>query len=307
MPVSGRVKCVLACWLILSCWLTEVAAAPDFSGVWQGGYSSYSGDSGSTYANITQTESSLSGTLSVTNTECGDFSSLPLTGTVSGNFASFRATAKCPLDNLNYSLLYTQGEITGNTMDGYYAVSGPDYYDSGTFSLSKLVYTIEATAGAGGTIAPSGSVSVNPGASQLFTVTANAGYSILDVKVDGTSVGAVTGYTFTNLQANHAISASFYAVAPVAGFSATPTSGRKPLTVSFTGTSSGAITSRSWNFGDGSTSTASNPSHTYWRPGTYTVTLTVNGPGGSDVEAKVAYITVELGGANPSLPLLLED
>jgi PKD repeat protein len=150
-------------------------------------------------------------------------------------------------------------------------------------------------------------VSVNPGASQLFTVAANAGYSILDVKVDGASVGAVTGYTFTNLQANHAISASFYAVAPVADFTANPTSGKKPLAVGFSDTSSGAITSRSWNFGDGSTSTASNPSHTYWRPGTYTVTLTVNGPGGSDVEAKADYITVEPGGANPSLPLLLED
>jgi PKD repeat protein len=192
-------------------------------------------------------------------------------------------------------------------MSGYYAVSAPNYYDSGTFSLLKLVYTIAATAGADGTISPSGSVSVNPGASQLFTISANAGYSVLDVKVDGASVGAVTGYTFTNVQTNHTISATFYAVAPVAGFTVTPTSGRKPLTVSFTGTSSGAITSRSWNFGDGSTSTASNPSHTYWRPGTYTVTLTVNGPGGSDAEAKADYITVELGGANPSLPLLLED
>jgi PKD repeat protein len=192
-------------------------------------------------------------------------------------------------------------------MDGYYAVSGPGYYDSGTFSLSKVVYTITATAGAGGTIVPSGSESVDAGASQLFTITANVGYSVLDVKVDGASVGAVTGYTFTNVQTNHTISATFYAVAPVASFTANPTSGKKPLEVSFSSTSSGAVTSRSWNFGDGSTSTASNPTHTYWRPGAYTVSLTVNGPGGSDVETKVDYITVEPGRAMPWLPLLLED
>jgi len=135
MAVSNGVKAILACLLILSCALTEVAAAPDFSGVWQ------NGNSGGVYeyANITQTGSSLSGTLSVTNTECGDFWNLTLTGMVSGDAAAFTATAKCPLDNLNYSLQYTQGRISGNTMSGYYAVSAPNYYDSGTFSLLKLV------------------------------------------------------------------------------------------------------------------------------------------------------------------------
>ena len=80
--------------------------------------------------------------------------------------------------------------------------------------------------------------------------------------------------------------------APVANFSATPTSGSAPLAVQFTDGSSGDISSRAWTFGDGSTSLLTSPSHTYNAPGVYTVTLTVNGPGGSDSETKQSYITV---------------
>jgi PKD repeat protein len=80
--------------------------------------------------------------------------------------------------------------------------------------------------------------------------------------------------------------------APNANFSATPTSGDAPLTVEFTDLSSGSITSRSWSFGDGGSSTTVNPSHEYTSPGTYTVVLSVAGPAGSDSETKVDYIKV---------------
>jgi len=70
--------------------------------------------------------------------------------------------------------------------------------------------------------------------------------------------------------------------APVAGFSASPTSGEAPLTVQFTDTSTGEIDSWGWSFGDGGTSTARSPSHTYSSKGNYTARLTVTGPGGSD-------------------------
>jgi PKD repeat protein len=82
------------------------------------------------------------------------------------------------------------------------------------------------------------------------------------------------------------------AVAPTADFSATPTSGTDPLDVSFTDLSTGEPTSWAWDFGDGSTSTAQNPSHTYNTPGTYSVTLTVTNADGSDEEIKTDYITV---------------
>ena len=80
--------------------------------------------------------------------------------------------------------------------------------------------------------------------------------------------------------------------APVADFSGSPTSGPAPLTVAFTDNSTGNITSRSWNFGDSGNSSLVDPSHTYTTAGTYTVNLTVTGPGGSDTESKTDYITV---------------
>ena len=79
---------------------------------------------------------------------------------------------------------------------------------------------------------------------------------------------------------------------PVAEFSGIPLSGVRPLTVAFTDLSSGIVTSWSWDFGDLGTSLLQNPTHTYAFAGTYTVSLTTQGPGGSDVETKVNYIFV---------------
>ena len=81
-------------------------------------------------------------------------------------------------------------------------------------------------------------------------------------------------------------------VAPVASFTGAPTSGSAPLTVSFTDTSSGGPTSWSWDFGDGTSSTAQNPSKTYAALGSYTVSLTVSNSVGSDTATAVDQITV---------------
>ncbi len=74
---------------------------------------------------------------------------------------------------------------------------------------TPTTYIITASAGANGSITPSGAVTVNSGASQTFTIAANTGYHVAGVLVDGSSVGAVTSYTFTNVAANHTIAASF--------------------------------------------------------------------------------------------------
>jgi hypothetical protein len=76
-----------------------------------------------------------------------------------------------------------------------------------TFATST--YTIVASAGTGGSITPSGTVVVQKGASQSFTIKPISDYKISGVIVDGVSVGAVTSYTFSNVQASHTISASF--------------------------------------------------------------------------------------------------
>ena len=80
---------------------------------------------------------------------------------------------------------------------------------------------------------------------------------------------------------------------PVAAFSASPTSGNTPLKVKFTDKSTGTPTAWKWNFGDGSALvTEYNPTHTYSKPGTYTVKETVSNAAGKDTEIKTNYINV---------------
>ncbi len=76
-----------------------------------------------------------------------------------------------------------------------------------------------------------------------------------------------------------------------AAFTASATSGNAPLSVTFTNQSTGA-TSFQWTFGDGTQSTATNPTKIYTQGGTYTVALTASGPCGNDVETKVGHIQV---------------
>ncbi|MCG3164639.1 MAG: hypothetical protein POELPBGB_00398 [Bacteroidia bacterium] len=84
--------------------------------------------------------------------------------------------------------------------------------------------------------------------------------------------------------------------APFANFSATPTSGNPGTAVQFTDQSVNNPTQWLWNFGDGSTSTVQNPSHTYTNVGNYTVTLTASNTNGNDTETKYAYIYIGVSG-----------
>ena len=72
-----------------------------------------------------------------------------------------------------------------------------------------VTYYINAGAGENGSISPSGRVAVPAGGSRTFTITADEGYVVADVLVDGVSVGPVGSYTFSNVRANHTISAIF--------------------------------------------------------------------------------------------------
>ena len=76
-------------------------------------------------------------------------------------------------------------------------------------SFAIITYTISASAGIGGSISPSGNVSVNYGSSKTFSISPNSGYKIDNVIVDGVSVGSVSSYIFSNITENHTINATF--------------------------------------------------------------------------------------------------
>ena len=80
---------------------------------------------------------------------------------------------------------------------------------NGGGSSGYSYYTIKATAGTGGSISPSGNVSVREGRDQTFTITPDKGYAVANVKIDGKSIGAVKSYTFENVRRTHTIEVIF--------------------------------------------------------------------------------------------------
>lgn len=87
---------------------------------------------------------------------------------------------------------------------------------------------------------------------------------------------------------------------PTADFTADPTHGVRPLSVMFTDCTTttppdDASLLYSWDFGDGQFGNASSPVHVYEAAGAYTVTMSASNPAGTDMETKVAHVTVEEG------------
>ena len=108
--------------------------------------------------------------------------------------------------NTTYKWRFTPDDDNYTTLTGevelyHKSSSGGGWYDS--------CYTIKATAGAGGSISPSGNVSVREGGDQTFTITPDKGYAVANVKIDGKSIGAVKSYTFENVSSPHTIEAIF--------------------------------------------------------------------------------------------------
>ena len=108
--------------------------------------------------------------------------------------------------NTTYKWRFTPDDDNYTTLTGevelyHKSSSGGGWYDS--------YYTIKATAGAGGSISPSGNVSVREGGDQTFTITPDKGYTVANVKIDGKSIGAVKSYTFENVSRPHTIEVIF--------------------------------------------------------------------------------------------------
>jgi hypothetical protein len=124
------------------------------------------------------------------------------------------------------SLTYSAGSISPGAMNAFVSgvgstlvavtpaglgvtITATDGTHTGTSNSFTVNPTISATAGANGAISPSGNFPVNYGSNQSFTITPNTDYSIAFVAVNGVSVGAVSSYTFTNIQATYDIYAAF--------------------------------------------------------------------------------------------------
>jgi hypothetical protein len=97
--------------------------------------------------------------------------------------------------------------VKAQSIDSHGAVSG--WSPCLNISIAIQTYKITASAGTNGSISPLGSVQVDHGANQTFLINPDSYYSIADVLVNGASVGPVTSHTFTDVQQNHTISASF--------------------------------------------------------------------------------------------------
>jgi len=78
-----------------------------------------------------------------------------------------------------------------------------------TFKTATSSYAITASSSSGGTISPSGTVTLSGGLSKTFTFVPRRNYRVSNVLVDGVSKGAISSYTFSNISANHTIRAIF--------------------------------------------------------------------------------------------------
>jgi len=177
------------------------------------------------------------------------------------------------LTEASYALRY-RDDLQVMTSNVYYGVAGGLQYVPGTYHSFGNNATI-----------PWGSGVTNASNTALSGIPSNA------------VISAAQCYTNLIGATDHLPVVADYTIyvpppAPVASFTASPTSGLVPLTVSFTDTSSGSITGRAWAFGDGNTSTSQNPTNIYLNPGTYTVREIVSGLGGATTNVKPNYIAV---------------
>ena len=227
-------------------------------------------------------------------------------GQVSGSYA----TVKPDAPSLISGTTYTTPDLPAGTY--YFAVKAFDSTGNSSGYSNQVSTTITATVAA-----PTANFSANK----------TTGSAPLTINFTDGSTGSITGWSWnfgdgttstaqnpsktyssagaytvkltvtgsggsnTATKTNYITVTTPTATAPVASFTAGPASGSAPLLVTFTDTSVGSVTRRSWNFGDGTTSTAQNPVKTYNAPGTYTAKLTVGNSSGITSATKTISAT----------------
>ena len=161
-------------------------------------------------ANHTISASFTANTTSYTITaSAGSNGSISPTGAVTVASGASRAFTITPATGYRVASVLVDGASVGAVTSYTFSNVTANHTISASFTANTTSYTITASAGSNGSISPTGAVSVASGASRTFTITPTTGYRVSSVLVDGASVGAVTSYTFSNVRANHTISASF--------------------------------------------------------------------------------------------------
>jgi len=149
-------------------------------------------------------------------------------------------------------------------------------------------------------------------ASRSYTVKLDVGNTtsrtISNLTEGGKYFFAVTAYDKSHVESgfSNEVVATVPSAVPVANFYASATSGTAPLSINFVNSSTGNIASYAWTFGDGTTSTSTSPVHVYSTAGTYSVSLKVTGPGGTNTKTLASYVKVSapatVDSAPPSVP-----
>lgn len=156
-------------------------------------------------------------------------------GMTGGNISPPGTTIVVTSGSKTYTISPNSGYITSTlTVDGVGVAVVPSYNFinvtanhtiCATFTPSAATYTISASAGANGAVTPPGVTTVASGASQLYTITPNAGYSTATLTVDGNTEAVVSQYNFSSVQANHTIAATFIPTTPGGPYTITSSSG----------------------------------------------------------------------------------
>ena len=224
-----------------------------------------------------------------------------------GNSGSGSSTITCPGDEINS---FTVGATDSSDVIAYFSSRGPVTLDGQTYvkpDFSAPGVAVTSTLPGGGYEAWSGTSMATPHVSGTVALMLEKTPTLKpsDVKqklestaVDLGSVGKDNDYGSGRI---NALKAVFPISIPVAKFSATPTSGKAPLTVAFTDKSTGTPTKWKWTFGDGTTSTTKNPKHKYLVEGNYTVSLKATNDAGNNTKTVKNYIKVTPTNTRPGI------
>jgi hypothetical protein len=173
-------------------------------GVAQGPINTY------TFTNVTATHK-IAAFFAINNyiitATAGTGGSITPSGTVTVPYGGSQTFTITPIAGYRITGVFVDGAAVGAVGTYTFTSVTATHKIAAFFAINN--YTITASAGAGGTISPSGSMAVPYGSNRTFIITPDAGYHITGVFVDGVAVGAVTSYTFSNVTANHRIAAFF--------------------------------------------------------------------------------------------------